>query len=165
MGLLRKPFLLPLIVCHAELIGRRTLSDGANQWDRTQLDLARQSLSEYLKWVKAGVSLLNSFMQVYTYRNSLAIIRTQFSHPSTSDAKSTDFNVLLQNKHYIYKITVTCKYMRTQPDMPCYPASLPSFHPLSVILGTDDRTLPVAFKPTLKPQSQCYIYHTDAWWE
>lgn len=128
----------------------------------TQLDSARQSLSEYLKWVKAGVSLLNSFMQVYIYRNSLAIINTQFPHPSTRAMMqkcfitSTDFNV---------RITVSCKYMWTLPHTPCFPASLPSFHPLSVILGTEDRALPVAFKPTVKPQSQCYIYHTDAWWE
>lgn len=63
---------------------------------------------------------------------------------------STNFNV---------KITVSCKYMRTLPFMPCYPASLPSFHPLSVILGTEDRAHPVAFKPTLKPQSQLYLPH------
>ena len=40
----------------------------------------------------------------------------------------------------------------------------PSFHPLYVNLRIEDGTLRMAFKLTPKPQSQCYIYLTDARW-
>lgn len=158
MGLLRKPFLLPLIVCHAVLIGRRTLSDGANQWEgHSWIQQGRACLNTWSGWKLAfhystALATASLHLQKLIGHNKYAVSTSKYQG---NDA-STDFNV---------KITVSWKYMRTLPHTPCYPASLPSFHPLSVILGTEDRALPVAFKPTVKPQSQCYIYHTDAWWE
>lgn len=51
-GLLQKPFLQPLIICQAELMGRGTLSRGADHWHGTQLDFAERSLNTWLerKW-------------------------------------------------------------------------------------------------------------------
>lgn len=54
--------------------------------------------------------------------------------------------------------TNTRSHMLCRPVIPA-----PSFHPLYEIPGTEDRTLPMAFKLTLKPQRR-YIYPADAWW-
>lgn len=48
--------------------------------------------------------------------------------------------------------------------MSCHSHHLLPLSVVYVIPGTEDRMLPMAFKLTLKPQSQCYIYLTDAWW-
>lgn len=63
-----------------------------------------------------------------------------------------------------YKYVKTLPHMFAHASLSCPPVPLPPFHPLHVILGIEDSMLPVAFKLTLKPQSQCYIYLADAWW-
>lgn len=113
MGLLQKPFLLPLIVCHPRLTGRRTLTDSPDHSHGTQDMLFTCTFIIFVWFIvhssTAGVWLNASdctgvwYTWYYRVKNTIMVPFIVFSTKKKRKKKT-----ILLNKYIIYTLQ-SCK--------------------------------------------------------